>query len=314
MTFNCFLLCLGIVLLYSGSECMVRGAVTLALSLSIRPIIVGLTVVAFATSAPELLVSLIAAVKGSAGVSLGNILGSNVANIGLVLGASALVRPLAVDQKLLRREIPFLIGASGLFWLICLDGQIGRIDGIVLMSGLAFFLVLGIMTARKEKDTKGEDLTQERKKGFWLIFLILTGMGGLVLGAHLVVKSALFIARQFGLSEVFIGLSIVAVGTSLPELATSVVAGAKGEHEISIGNVVGSNVFNICMVIGTVGLFNPMAVDMGSVRFEFPAMFLLSIILFIFCRVRFVINRVKGFFFLLSFFSFIGLSYWMAIG
>ena len=123
---------------------MVRGAVTLALSLSIRPIIVGLTVVAFATSAPELLVSLIAAVKGSAGVSLGNILGSNVANIGLVLGASALVRPLAVDQKLLRREIPFLIGASGLFWLICLDGRIGRIDGIVLMSGLAFFLVLGM--------------------------------------------------------------------------------------------------------------------------------------------------------------------------
>jgi cation:H+ antiporter len=313
MISNAVLLCLGIGLLYSGSEWMVRGAAHLALSLSIRPIIVGLTIVAFATSAPELLVSLIAAAKGSAGVSLGNILGSNVANIGLVLGASAMVRPLTVEQKMLRREIPFLIGASGLFWLICLDGRIGRIDGIVLLSGLAYFLVLGIMTARNDQDTEGENLVPERKKVLWFLFLILTGMGGLVVGAHLVVKSALFMAKQLGLSQVFIGLSVVAVGTSLPELATSVAAGARGQHEISIGNVVGSNVFNICMVIGAVGLFNPMTVDVGKMEFEFIVMCLLSIILFIFCRTGFVINRLEGLFFMLCFFSFIGLSYWMAI-
>jgi cation:H+ antiporter len=313
MISNAVLLCLGIGLLYSGSEWMVRGAAHLALSLSIRPIIVGLTIVAFATSAPELLVSLIAAAKGSAGVSLGNILGSNVANIGLVLGARAMVRPLTVEQKMLRREIPFLIGASGLFWLICLDGRIGRIDGIVLLSGLAYFLVLGIMTARNDQDTEGENLVPERKKVLWFLFLILTGMGGLVVGAHLVVKSALFMAKQLGLSQVFIGLSVVAVGTSLPELATSVAAGARGQHEISIGNVVGSNVFNICMVIGAVGLFNPMTVDVGNMEFEFLVMCLLSIILFIFCRTGFVINRLEGLFFMLCFFSFIGLSYWMAI-
>lgn len=314
MILNVLLFCLGIALLYLGSEWMVKGAASLALSLSIRPIIVGLTVVAFATSAPELLVSLIAAVKGFSGVSLGNILGSNVANIGLVLGASALVRSLAVDKKLVRREIPFMIGVSGLFWFICLDGWIGRVDGAVLLAGLAFFLILGIMTARKSENTKYEVPAQRGKKVFWYIFLILIGMGGLVVGAHLVVNSAIFIARQLGLSEVFIGLSIVAVGTSLPELATSVVAGARGEYDISIGNVVGSNVFNVCMVIGTVGLFNPMSVDMGLMRFEFPAMFLLSLILLVFSRTGFTLSRVEGLFFILSFFLFIGLSYRLSMG
>lgn len=314
MILNIFLFCLGIALLYLGSEWMVKGAASLALSLSIRPIIVGLTVVAFATSAPELLVSLIAAVKGFSGVSLGNILGSNVANIGLVLGASALVRSLAVDKKLVRREIPFMIGVSGLFWLVCLDGWIGRVDGAVLLAGLAFFLILGIMTSKKSENTKDEVPARRGKKFFWYIFLILIGMVGLIAGANLTVNSAIFIARQLGLSEVFIGLSIVAVGTSLPEMATSVVAGARGEYDISIGNVVGSNVFNVCMVMGTVGLFNPMSVDMGLMRFEFPAMFLLSLILLVFSRTGFTLSRVEGLFFILSFFLFIGLSYWLSMG
>ncbi len=310
MILNVFLLFLGIILLYFGSEWMVRGAASLALSLSVRPMMVGLTVVAFATSAPELLVSLIAAVKGSAGVSLGNILGSNVANIGLVLGASALVRPLAVNRKLVRREIPFMIGASGLFWLVCLDGWIGRMDGIILLAGLALFLVLGIITAKKSGEAKEEGPDREGKRLVRHILFILIGMAGLVYGANLIVNSAIFIARQIGLSEIFIGLSIVALGTSLPELATSVVAGARGEHDISIGNVVGSNVFNVCMVIGTVGLFNPMPVEPGLMRFEFPAMFGLCLILFVFCRTGFILNRLEGLFFILSFFSFIGISYW----
>jgi cation:H+ antiporter len=314
MVLNILLLCLGIALLYLGSEWVVKGASSLALSFSIRPVIVGLTVVAFATSTPELLVSLIAAVKGSSGVSLGNILGSNMANIGLVLGASALVRTLTVDKTLVRREIPFMIGASGLFWLVCLDGHLGRIDGIVLLAGLAVFLISGIMTARKSRDTKNEIPTPNGKEVFWYIFLILVGMVGLLIGAKWVVDSAIFVARQFGLSEVFIGLSIVAVGTSLPELATSVVAGARGEHGISIGNVVGSNVFNICLVIGTIGLFNPMSVDMRLMQFEFPALLLLSIILFASCRGSFTINKIKGFFFILSFISFVGLSYWLGMG
>ncbi len=136
-------------------------------------------------------------------------------------------------------------------------------------------------------------------------------MTGLIGDADLIVKSAIFLARQFGLSEIFIGLSIVAVGTSLPELATSVVAGARGESDISVGNVIGSNIFNICLVIGTIGLFNPMAVDMGLMRFEFPFLFILSAIVFIFCRTKFTINRLEGLFFLLCFFAFISLSYYM---
>jgi len=203
-----------------------------------------------------------------------------------------------------------MIGASGVFWLVCLDGWIGRVDGIILLTGLALFLVLGIITAKKSGAAKEEGPEGERKRLFRYIFFILIGMAGLVYGANLIVNSAIFIARQIGLSEIFIGLSIVALGTSLPELATSVVAGARGEHDISIGNVVGSNVFNVCMVIGTVGLFNPMPVDLGLMRFEFPAMFGLCLILLVFCRTGFILNRLEGIFFMLSFFSFIGVSYW----
>ena len=309
MVLNIILLCLGIALLYYGSEWMVKGAASLALSFLIRPAIVGLTVVAFATSAPELLVSLIAACKGSSGISLGNILGSNVANIGLVLGASAMVKPLTVDKKLVGREIPFMIGTSALFWWVCLDGYLDRMDGIILLSGLAVFLLMGTLTARDKNEKEPSGITERKTLKF--IILIVTGMAGLLAGANLTVRSAIFIARQFGLSEIFIGLSIVAVGTSLPELATSVVAGMREEHDICIGNVVGSNIFNICLVIGTVGLFNPMAVDPGLLRFEFPAMFFLSVIVFIFARTSAAINRLEGLFFAVSFISFVGISYWL---
>ncbi len=312
MVLNLALIFLGMALLYFGSELMVRGSASLALSFSIRPAIVGLTVVAFATSAPELFVSLIAAIKGSSGISLGNILGSNVANIGLVLGASALVGPLKIEKKLVRREIPFMIGTTGLFWLICLDGHIGRADGIILIAVLAVFLILGIITANQSKEKRYESPPPVgKKKALGYTLMILIGTVGLVAGANMMVNSAIFIARQLGLSEIFIGISIVAVGTSLPELATSVVAGSRGEHGISIGNVVGSNIFNICLVIGTVGLFNPMSVDMGLMRFEFPALFLLSLLLFVFTRINFSIGRLKGLFFMISFFTFIGLSYWL---
>ena len=313
MPLNVILLILGIILLYKGSEWMVKGAASLALSMLVRPIVVGLTVVAFATSAPELLVSVIAAIKGSAGVSLGNILGSNVANIGLVLGLSALIRPLVVDKTLVRREIPYMIGASGVFWVMCLDGGIGRVDGVILLAGLAFFLIWGIITAKEKNQTGVGRQTAKESKRLFYIFLILIGTAGLVIGASLVVRAAIFIAKEFGLSEVFIGLSIVAVGTSLPELATSVVAGVRGEHDISVGNVVGSNVFNICMVIGTIGLFNPMPVDTSLNRFEFPVMFLLAVVLLILTKYGSRLNRLEGLFFVVSFFCYIGVSYWLAV-
>ena len=312
MILQILLLLIGIVLLYLGSEWMVRGASALALSFFIRPIIIGVTVVAFATSAPELLVSLIAAVKGSSGVSLGNILGSNVANIGLVLGASALVKPQAVDRGLMKRELPFMLGVSLLFWWTCLDGNIGRLDGVILLSALGAFLAMSIATARTGNDPQPGSLPRRRlKTTSWHVFLILIGLVGLMVGANTIVNSAIFIAQRLGLSEIFIGLSIVAVGTSLPELATSVVAGTKGESDISIGNVVGSNVFNICMVIGTVGLFNPMTVDMGAVQIKFAAMIGISLLLFVFCRTGYRVNRFEGACLFFGFILFIILSYWV---
>lgn len=314
MIINILLFAIGMTLLYCGSEWMVKGSSSLAFSFSIRPAIVGLTVVAFATSAPELLVSLIAACKGSSGISLGNILGSNVANIGLVLGTSALIMPLAVGRGLVRREIPYMIGVTGLFWLVCLDGQIGRIDGMILLAALGVFLIMGVMTARKNGIKEMPVPDRGKRKILRVMFFILMGMTGLLVGANLMVKSAIFMARQFGLSEAFIGLSIVAVGTSLPELATSVVAGARRESDISVGNVIGSNIFNICLVIGTIGLFNPMSVDMELMRFEFPAMFILSFVIFFFSRIGFMISRIEGLFYVLSFFSFVGLSYWIGKG
>ena len=314
MVLNALLLCLGMGLLYYGSEWMVKGSASLALSFSIRPAIVGLTVVAFATSAPELLVSLIAAFKGSSGISLGNILGSNVANMGLVLGSSAVICALDMDKKMVRREIPFMIGMCGIFWVVCLDGHLGRMDGLILLTALTVFLVNGILTARKRAPLRRSVPGRGKGKAPWFVFLILVGMGGLILGADLMVRSAIFFARQLGLSEVFIGISIVAVGTSLPEMATSVVAGAKGEHDISVGNVVGSNVFNIGLVIGAVGLLSPISVNMELLRFEFPAMFILSVMIYILSRTRFRINRIEGMCFMLCYILFVGVSYWIGRG
>ncbi len=311
MVLNILFLCVGICLLYWGSEWMVKGASAIALSFSIRPAIVGLTVVAFATSAPELLVSLIAACKGSSGISLGNILGSNVANIGLVLGASALLSPLAADEKLVNREFPFVIVVSGVFWISCLDGYLGRVDGLILLISLILFLVMGLMNTKEQKVVHHPPQGREKMKTFWFVFLILLGTAGLIIGADLMVNSAIFLARNFGLSEVFIGISIVAIGTSLPELATSLVAGAKGAHDISIGNVLGSNVFNIGLVIGVVGLFNPVSVDAALLKFEFPAMLVFSIVLYIFSRIWYKIHRIEGLCFLLCYFLFVWLSFWL---
>lgn len=311
MALNSFFLLIGLTLLFLGSDWLVRGASNLAFSLSIRPIIIGLTVVAFATSAPELLVSLVAATKGSSGLSVGNILGSNVINIALVLGSSALVKPLKVNKKIVSKELPYMIGASFLFWFLCLDGKIGRIDGLILLGVLAVFIIYGIMTARDIKK-KREQLKKTSLKNYAFNgFLILTGLVCLWKGSDFVVNSAVFIARSFGFSELFIGLSIVAFGTSLPELATSVVAVSKDESDISLGNVVGSNLFNICMVMGTVGLLNPISIDSSLNRFEFPAMLFLPCLLLIFSRSGYKINRSQGLIFILSFFLYVGGSYWM---
>ena len=280
----------GLGLLYFGSEWLVRGAADLALSLCIRPVIVGLTVVAFATSSPELIVSLLAIVKGSSGISIGNIIGSNIINIALVLGCTILLSPVNVDPPMVRQELPVLVGITAVFMLFCLDGYLGRLEGAMLLAFLMVYLVVAIQQERRNGDGAGESALCGQGKRY---LLIVSGLLALGIGADRVVTSAIFIARQFGFSDAFIGLTVVALGTSLPELATSVVASVRGEDELSVGNIVGSNLFNICLVMGVVGVLHPIAIEGDFIRFDIPMMLALTILLWIFCMSH-RLNRVHG--------------------
>jgi cation:H+ antiporter len=286
----------------------VDGAVSTAMMFAVRPVIVGLTIVSFATSAPELLVSLVAAFKGSGGISLGNILGSNAINIALVLGISAMIKPVIIKQQIIKVEIPYMIFISFIFWMLCLDSKIGRMDGIILLLFLAVFLIYGIATAKDKNN--GTDLEKPSQKAIMKnIFFIIVGIVTLSLGANFVVKEAITIAVMFGLSQTFIGISVVALGTSLPELATSAVAAARGESDISVGNVVGSNLFNICLVMGTVGVFNPMAVEKNLHYFQFPFMMFICLALGLTAYFKQMISKKMGFVFINLFFIYIIVSY-----
>ena len=251
-----FFLLLGLALLVAGAELLVRGASRLALRFGISPLVIGLTVVAFGTSAPELAVSVQSGLAGQSGIAVGNIVGSNIFNVLMVLGLSALITPLVVSQQLVRLDVPLMIGASMLLWIMALDGRIGLFDGLLLTSGIMAYTVFAIQQSRKESAPVQAEYAQELGEGenTWVgrlpvqITLIIGGLALLVLGAHWLVDSAVAIARTLGVSEVIIGLTIVAAGTSLPELATSVVAAMRGEREIAVGNVIGSCLFNLLSI------------------------------------------------------------------
>ncbi len=318
---------LGLILLYAGSEFLVRGAVSTAMLFAVRPVMIGLTIVAFATSAPELIVSLVAAVKGSGDISVGNILGSNVINIALVLGISALIKPVEINRQITKFEIPYMVLASFVFWILCLDGTIGYRDGIILICLLAGFLIHGIKNAKdkdkikdsinnkadRDKNLSNENSGKRLKSIFLNTFMLAGGLAGLAKGADMVVNSAIHIATDMGLSQAFIGISVVALGTSLPELAASAVAASKGESDISIGNVVGSNLFNICLVMGTVGLLNPMKIDTSLLNFEFPAMILICLILFAIAFFFHKISRKTGIALIIFFIAYLIISYFKTI-
>lgn len=286
---------LGLAALYLGAEGLVRGASNLARSLHIRPIIIGLTVVAFGTSAPELIVSLLAVVQKSEEIAIGNILGSNIANIGLVLGVAALLRPLRVETKLIQREVPIMIGASLLLYGLAAWGkQIGRFDGAILFVGILIFLLYSYAGKRKHPVELEGAVFSEAKFTIRDLLFLLAGLGALLAGAQLLIRSAVFLAQALGVSEGAIGLSLVAFGTSLPELATSAVAAVRQEMDISIGNVVGSNIFNILAVIGPVSLVQPLGVGVGWLWFQFPVTLIFALALFPIMKTGAVINRWEG--------------------
>ncbi len=285
----------GIFVLYVGAEGMVRGAKRLAITLGIHPLVVGLTIVAFGTSAPELVVSMTAALRGSPAIALGNALGSNVANLGLILGISALIAPIRVEDRTVRLEVPISIFAAVFLYLFAGDLGINAGEGIMLLVGFVaiFFvavfpqIVKNFKVIPKEFDIELENpITQEeineaRARQSWVsdILLVCLGLAGLVFGADLTVDSAIKIAMELGISEMVIGASVVALGTSLPELATSVVAALKNEPDISVGNVIGSNLFNTLIVIGLpAAITGHLPVEKDVLIYDFPVMIGLSIL------------------------------------
>jgi cation:H+ antiporter len=266
----------GFIILTFGAEALVRGASAVALRLGIAPLIIGLTIVAFGTSAPELAVSIKSALAGNPGIALGNVVGSNIVNIGLILAITALIRPITVRSQMVKRDIPLMIGASVLMWFLLLDGEVSFIDGAILFSALVSYLAFSYVSAKHHPEDLDLD-TRPQHPGL-SIALIIIGIAMLVGGGILFVNGAVDLAKQFGISEVIIGLTIVAIGTSMPELVTSVMAALKGQSDIAIGNVVGSNIFNVLGILGATALIHPVSSG-GFNQIDFIAMLIFAFML-----------------------------------
>jgi cation:H+ antiporter len=272
--FSSAILAVGVVMLIVGGDLLVRGAVAIATRLGISPLIIGLTVVAFGTSAPELALNVSAALNGNTDLSFGNIIGSNIANIGLILGLSCLVRPMLVHSALLKREIPVMLIASGVAILLALVPPaasaapgFARLDGAIFLVGFVVFLELMRRAARRgEADLLVEE-PQENLPAAWIGFgLAIGGLLLLALGGNFAERGAVGVARAVGLSDAVIGLTVVAIATSLPELATSIMAARRNQIDIAVGNVVGSNIFNLLLVLGTTAAIAPTPLPDGGVR------------------------------------------------
>ncbi len=304
------ILVIGLTLLCLGGDWLARGAVSLALKLNISQVVVGLTVVSVATSMPEVITCFIATSKGSPGLAMGNILGSNIANIGLILGLTAILRPLDVQARLIRQESPILFGITVLFAILCW-GTLGRIDGIVLLLLMAGYLFFIVDQARRQRMSP-EEFTEESPEpvgATWKVAgLLLAGAAGLGIGAELVYGSSVEIARMLGVSETLIGLTIVAVATSLPELAASIAAALRKHSDIVAGNIVGSNIFNIVLIGGGVSTVYTLPVEQTLYRIEFPAMLLLTAVLWWSFFTGGKVSRREGAVFLTGYWVIIGLS------
>jgi cation:H+ antiporter len=275
----------GLILLIWGADRFVHGAGATARNLGVPPLMIGLTIVAFATSAPEVLVSVVAALRGESDLAVGNAIGSNIANIGLVLGVVAIIRPIELHSATLRREMPALLAVSLLTVSLFLDTYLSRIDGIVLLGGLVivmFWLTrLGMRSSvsdpiRAEFEAEISNDTTTRRALFWLA----VGLGSLLIGADLLVDGAVNIARTMGVSEVVIGITLVAVATSLPEFAVTVVSAFRREYDLAIGNIVGSNIFNLLAVIGIAAAIQPAALSPSVLSLHIFVMVAFTLVLF----------------------------------
>lgn len=288
----------GLAVLVAGAEILVRGSVGTALRFGLTPLLIGLTIVAFGTSAPELVVSIQAAYNGSDDIALGNIIGSNISNIALILGLAAMIQPLKVQASIIRKDVPILLGTSLLLVFFLMDGVITQLEGVIFFLGVVVFTVVSVRMAKKETSEEVkeeyEDVIPEKKLPLWLnIVMIVVGLGLLILGAKWLVDGAIEIASSVGLSEAVVGLTIVAVGTSLPELATSVMAAIKKEGDIAIGNVVGSNIFNILCILGITAMILPVSQG-GITTVDILLMLGLTVLLLPVLKSGYIVSRFEG--------------------
>ena len=286
------LLLIGLVMLCFGGNWLVSGGVAIAKKFRISNLVIGMTIVAYGTSTPELAASIAAAGDHSA-IILGNIVGSNIANVGMVIGVAAILVPLAVHKSVLRKEIPIMLGVSALLVLLSIDGEISQYDGILLLIGLGIFVVYTFRSALKQRE-KSKDDTNPGQNNVYLKSIGLIGIGIILLyiGAILTVDNAVVIATEFGLSEKIIGLTVIAIGTSLPELITSIIAIRKGHSDIGIGNIIGSNIYNILMIMGVGASLGGVLIT-ADVYVDYAIMIIFSLSLLIGLKTQ-IINRTVG--------------------
>jgi cation:H+ antiporter len=289
----------GLVLLVAGGELLVRGAARLAAATGISPLVIGLTVVAFGTSAPELAVSLQAGMAGQSEIAVGNAVGSNIFNVLLILGMSATVAPLVVSEQLVRLDVPVMIIVSAVLMLLAFDGTITRSESILLVTLLAGYIFMQFAISRRSIIPQQRDMQVGAGMGR-NVFFMLSGLALLVLGSRWLVSAAVAIAQQFGVTELVIGLTIVAAGTSMPELATSIIAGIRGERDIAVGNVVGSNIFNILAVLGISGVVSSTGIPVSgaAATMDIPIMFAVAVLCLPIFFTGYSISRWEGVVFL----------------
>ena len=306
---NLLYIIIGVALVLWGADRLTEGASSLARGMRVPEIIIGLTIVAAGTSAPELFVSLVSALKGTADLAVGNVIGSNIFNTTLIVGCSALVAPMVVAKSTVRKDIPFAVVASLLLFVLCFDdmdsphlwgNEITRSDGVILLIGFAGFMIYTFHTAKKDglmpTEEELEDNAEQPKDYSHLlrnIFWIVVGLGCLIYGSNLFVDAATYVAHRFGVRQSVIGLTIVAGGTSLPELATSVVAAYKGRSAIAIGNVIGSNVFNILLILGTTAVISPLRI-MGITIVDLMVLLVTIGFMWLFAFTKFYVSRREG--------------------
>ena len=301
MILDIVLIVIGVAMVLTGADRLTEGASALARRMNVPEIIIGLTIVAAGTSAPELFVSLVSALKGTPDMAVGNVVGSNTMNAMLIVGCAAMVAPMVISRSTVKKDIPFAVGASVLLMLLSLNNYLGRWDGIILLLGFASFMVYTLMQAKKGEAAPVTDDSQQAanstpSKGMnpWLSALwVVAGLAMLVIGSNLFVDSASSVAYSLGISEGVVGLTVVAGGTSLPELATSVVAARKGQSAIAIGNVIGSNVFNILMILGLTATISPLAIE-GITTLDMAVMLVSVALVWFFSFTRYTVERWEG--------------------